>query len=190
MIRLPITVNSAFRGYSWSRIPVGISETSLDTMLKTAAEVRGDFPEPNRLDRGIVMLGGIAAAFSLQTAAGWDSEGRDSEYAAFTLFDPNGAASIDFAALLDHPFFVTPSREASRGEITTIDYEGGVSAEPPITAAGNLLCRQRFDGFPASAAGKFLATYHTRSAKWLFRLSDDAARPSFTVTCAPWRMEK
>lgn len=189
---LPVTVNSACRGYAWSRIPGGVTEASLDEMLAVATEKRGDFPEPNRIDTGIIVRNGIGAAFSIRTALGWDSEGRDSEYAAFALFNPAEAAGIDFAALLTDPFFSVPSKAAANGEITSIEYSGAPAGRPPLTAAGALLCHQHLEALPASAAGGILATYHLKSPFWLFHqvLKVPTVKTTeivFTVTCAPWQ---
>lgn len=189
----PVTVNSAYRGYSWSRIPDGATGEQLDELLRIATDQRGDFPEPGRIDRGIAICRGLAVAYSIQSASAWDSEGRASEYTAFALFNPAEAAAIDFGRLLGHPFFITASRPAATGTVTKLEFESSPAVDPPLTAAGNLLCHQKFENLPAASAGKLIATYHTRSPLWLFRLNtttlSTVPHPSylFTVTCSPWQ---
>ena len=82
---LATTTYSAFRGYSWSHMPPGTDEAELDLLRRLASEERGDFPDPTDISRGLVSDGRIAAVYSIRTVAGWDSEGRASEYAALAL---------------------------------------------------------------------------------------------------------
>ena len=177
---LATTTHSAFRGYAWSHLPSDISEAELDGLRRLASEGRGDFPEPTDIARGLVSDGRIAAVYSIRTVAGWDSEGRASEYAAFALMPIEDAGRIDLVALLTHPFFALPSHEPP----TTIEYSGPQSATPPTDAAGRLLCRRKIDSFDPHAAGALLAAYGKSSAKWAVRLCDDGTA---TVECGEWR---
>ena len=177
---LATTTHSAFRGYAWSHLPPGTSEAGLDGLRRLASEDRGDFPEPTDISRGLVSDGKIAAAYSIRTVAGWDSEGRASEYTAFALMPVEDAVRIDLVALLSHPFFAMPSHEPP----TTIEYSGPQSTIPPTDAAGRLLCRHKIDRFDPHAAGVLLATYGMNSAKWAVRLCDNGTA---TVECGEWR---
>ena len=177
---LATTTHSAFRGYAWSHLPPGINEAELDGLRRLASEERGDFPDPTDISRGLVSDGRIVAVYTIRTVAGWDSEGRASEYTALALMPIEDAGLIDLAALLSHPFFTTPSHEPP----TTIGYLGPQSATPPTDAAGRLLCRHRIDGFDPSAACALLATYGKNSSKWAVRLCDDGTA---TVECGEWR---
>ena len=179
-VTLATTTYSAFRGYAWSHTPPGMNEAELDGRRRLASEERGDFPEPTDISRGLVSDGRIAAAYSIRTVAGWDSEGRASEYTAFALMPLEDAGSIDLIALLSHPFFALPSHEP----LTSIAYAGPQSATPPTDAAGRLLCRRRIDSFDPHAAGALLATYGMNSAKWAVRLCDNGTA---TVECGEWR---
>ena len=174
------TTYSAFRGYAWSHIPAGTSEAELDWLRRLASEGRGDFPEPTDITCGLVSNGRIAAAYSIRTVGGWDSEGRASEYTAIALVPVEDAASVDLVALLAHPFFAMPSHEPP----ASIEYSGPKSGTPPIDAAGRLLCRQKIDNFDPHAAGALLAAYGKNSAKWTVRLCDDGTA---TVACGEWR---
>ena len=177
---LATTTHSAFRGYAWSHLPPGMSETELDSLRCLASEERGDFPEPTDIARGIVSNGRFAAAYSIRTVAGWDSEGRASEYTAFAIMPLEDAGRIDLVALLSHPFFSLPSHEPP----TTIEYSGPQSATPPTDAAGRLLCRRSIDSFDPHASGALLAAYGKNSTKWAVRLCDDGTA---TVECGEWK---
>ena len=179
-VTLATTTYSAFRGYAWSHTPPGMSEAELDGLRRLASEERGDFPEPTDISRGLVSDGRIAAAYSIRTVAGWDSEGRASEYAALAIMPLEDAAHIDLVTLLSHPFFAIPSHEPP----TTIEFSGPQSATPPTDAAGRLLCRRRIDTFDPHAACALLATYGKNSAKWAVRLCDNGTA---TVECGEWR---
>ena len=179
-VTLATTTYSAFRGYAWSHTPPGMNEAELDGLRRLASEERGDFPEPTEISRGLVSDGQIAACYSIRTVAGWDSEGRASEYAAFAIMPLEDAGSIDLIALLSHPFFALPSHEPP----TSIAYAGPQSATPPTDAAGRLLCRRRIDSFDPHAAGALLATYGKNSARWAVRLCDGGMA---TVECGEWR---
>ena len=177
---LATTTYSAFRGYAWSHLPPGINEAELDGLRRLASEERGDFPEPTDIARGLVSDGRIVAVYTIRTVAGWDSEGRASEYTALALMPIEDAGLIDLAALLSHPFFTTPSHEPP----TTIGYLGPQSATPPTDAAGRLLCRHRIDNFNPHAAGALLANYGKNSSKWAVRLGTSGTA---TVECGEWR---
>ena len=177
---LATTTYSAFRGYAWSHTPPGLSEAELDALHRLASEGRGDFPEPTDISLGLVSDGRVAAAYSIRTVAGWDSEGRASEYAAFALMPVEDAVRIDLVALLSHPFFALPSHEPP----TTIEYSGPQSATPPTDAAGRLLCRHRIDNFNPHAAGALLANCGKNSSKWAVRLGTSETA---TVECGEWR---
>ena len=171
--RIATTTYSAFHGYAWSHIPPGTDETVLDALRRLACDGRDDFSEPAAIARGLVSDGRIAAAYSIRTVAGWDSEGRASEYAAFAIMPLEDAGLIDLVALLSHPFFALPSHEPP----TTI-------AIPPTDAAGRLLCRHILDRFDPHAAGALLAAYGKNSARWTVRLCDGG---NATVECGEWR---
>ena len=179
-VTLSTTTHSAFRGYAWSNTPLGMSEAELDGLRRLASEERGDFPEPTDISRGLVSNGRIVAVYSIRTVAGWDSEGRASEYAAFATMPLEDAGSIDLVALLSHPFFALPSHEPP----TTIEYLGPQSATPPTDAAGRLLCRHKIDTFDPHAAGALLATYGKNSSKWAVRLCSNGTA---TVECGEWK---
>ena len=176
---LATTTHSAFRGYAWSHTPPGMSEAELDALRRLASEERGDFPEPTDVSRGLVSDGRVAACYSIRTVAGWDSEGRASEYTAFAIMPLEDAGRIDLVALLSHPFFALPSHEPP----IAIEYLGPQSATPPTDAAGRLLCRHKIDSFDPRAAGALLATYGKNSTKWAVRLCDDGTA---TVECGEW----
>ena len=177
---LATTTHSAFRGYAWSHTPPGISEAELDGLRRLASEERGDFPEPTEISRGLVSDGRVAACYSIRTVAGWDSEGRASEYTAFAIMPLEDAGRIDLVDLLSHPFFAIPSHEPP----TTIEYSGPQSTIPPTDAAGRLLCRHKIDRFDPHAAGVLLATYGKNSTKWAVRICDGGTA---TVECGEWR---
>ena len=177
---LATTTYSAFRGYSWSHMPPSTDEAELDLLRRLASEERGDFPDPTDISRGLVSDGRIAAVYSIRTVAGWDSEGRASEYAALALMPVEDAGRIDLVALLSYHFFALPSHEPP----TTIEYSGPQSATPPTDAAGRLLCRHKIDSFDPHAAGALLATYGKNSTKWVVRLCADETA---TVECGEWR---
>ena len=179
-VTLATTTHSAFRGYAWSHLPPGMSEAELDGLRRLASEERGDFPEPTEISRGLVSDGRVAACYSIRTVAGWDSEGRASEYAAFAIMPIEDAGRIDLIDLLSLPFFALPSHEPP----TSIEFSGPQSATPPTDAAGRLLCRHKIDTFDPRAAGALIATYGKNSAKWAVRLCDDGTS---TVECGEWR---
>ena len=179
-VTLATTTHSAFRGYAWSHLPSCTSEAELDGLRRLASEERGDFPEPTDISHGLVSDGRIVATYSIRTVAGWDSEGRASEYTAFALMPLEDAWHIDLVALLSHPFFAMPSHEPP----TTIEYLGPQSATPQTDVAGRLLCRHKIDSFDPRAAGALLSAYGRNSAKWAVRLCDDGTA---TVECGEWR---
>ena len=110
-IEIETAVYTAFRGYSWSRIPGSVGKDRMDMLYGMAAETRGEFPSPEAVDVGVVSDGVFAAAFSIFTAPDWDVEGRSAEYAAFAFVPCADAASVDFAALLRDAFFRVPTHE-------------------------------------------------------------------------------
>lgn len=174
------TVYTAFRGYAWTRIPVGLTEKLMDQLRALAAERRGEFPDPDIVERGVVATGPVAAAFTIRNVPGWDSNGRASEYSAFAFFKAADAAQIDFSKLFDHPFFTMPTREVAE----TLDRVCGPSEPAPITAAGQLVCRRHLDALPSSQCGDVLAKYFTKSNQWTFRMNDDG---TMSVDCAEWK---
>lgn len=180
MSALATSVYSAFRGYSWSRIPDGLTERLLDRLRTLAAKERGEFPDPEAVDRGVVAIGPVAAAFSIRSVPGWDSSGRTSEYSAFAFFRSADAAAYDFGLLLRHPFFGVPSGHDTP---ETIFYEGAAATVSPLTAAGELVCRRRLAALPASQGGDILSKLFTRSNEWIFRSNPD---DTLVVTCSEW----
>ena len=180
MIRLATTVYSAGRGYAWSWLPPGIDRRSLDELHALASATRGAFPDADRVDRGLVVRGGFAAAYDIRTVPAWDREGRASDYAAFALFAPAEAAAIDFSRLFEDDFFNRPSRRPPE----EILYGGPCSAPEPLVAAGRLLCRRRFDGLAPAAAGALIAKYWRKSARWRFSLLSDG---TMCAECDPWQ---
>lgn len=180
MTRLATSVYSAFRGYSWSRIPEGMSERMMDRLREFAAKPRGDFPDPESSERGIVAFGPVAAAFSIRTVPAWDSAGRASEYSAFAFFKSADAKSMHFGRLLKLPFFFKPTRDVP----SSVDYDGSPAEPSPLTAAGQLLCRRHLDSLPAAQCGDILSKYFDKSDQWIFRMSDD---DTMSVDCAEWK---
>lgn len=180
MTNLASAVYTAFRGYSWSRVPDGLTEGLMDRLRDLAAGKRGDFPDPDSVDRGVVAIGPVAAAFSIRCVPGWDSAGRASEYSAFVFFKSADAAAIDFSALLAHPFFASPTHDAP----ASIAYDGETAAVSPLPAAGQLLCRRHLDALPAAQCGDVLAKYFDKSEQWIFRTNNDG---SMSVDCAEWK---
>lgn len=182
-MELATSVYTAFRGYSWSRIPSWLTEKLMDQVREVAAAKRGDFPDPEKVDRGVIALGPVAAAFSIRNVPNWDSNGRASEYSAFAFFKAADAARFDFVKLLGLTFFNEPTRETTEA----IDYTGESSSPAPITAAGQLVCRRHLDALPSTQCGDILAKYFTKSAQWIFRANDD---DTMSVDCAAWERGK
>ena len=180
MTLLATAVYSAFRGYSWSRIPEGLTERLIDRLREMAAAKRGDFPNPEAVDRGVVAVGPVAAAFTIRSVPDWDSNGRTSEYSAFAFFRSADANAFDFGRLIELPFFATPAREVP----ASIAYEGRTSESAPLTAAGQLVCRRHLDAIPSIQAGDLLAKYFTKSNEWIFRTNPDG---TMSVDCAEWK---
>lgn len=180
MLTIATAVYTAFRGYSWSRIPEGLTERLVDRLREMAAAKRGDFPNPETVDRGVVAIGPIAAAFTIRNVHGWDSAGRASEYSAFSFFKSAEADSFDFGRLLELPFFSSPTREVP----SSVSYDGPAAESAPLTAAGQLVCRRHLDAIPSAQAGDLLAKYFTRSNEWTFRANSDG---TMSVDCAEWK---
>lgn len=182
MITFDTAVYSAFRGYSWSRIPDGLSEALMDGLRSLAAEKRGDFPDPEAVDAGVVALGPTAAAYTIRSVPDWDSAGRASEYAAFVFFPSADAARIDFGRLLAHPFFSGPTRTPAE----TIVYDDGPATAAPLTAAGPLVCRRHLAALPAAQGGDLLAKYFPKCGEWIFRANPDG---TMSVDCSDWKRQ-
>ena len=180
MMTLDTAVYTAFRGYRWSRIPDGLSEELMDRLRQLAAERRGDFPDPDAVDSGVVAVGPTAAAFSIRNVPAWDSAGRASEYAAFAFFASADAARMDFGRLLAHPFFNHPARESA----ATLACDDASAEAAPLTAAGQLICRRHLDALPAVQCGDLLAKYFDKCDQWIFRAKSDG---SMSVDCAEWK---
>lgn len=181
-IEIETAVYTAYRGYSWSRVPVSVGKGRMDALYRMSAEVRGEFPSPEAVDVGVVSDGEFAAAFAIFTVPGWDVEGRAAEYAAFAFVPCADAASVDFAALLGDEFFRVPAREPSQA----IAYSGPAASRPAVDAPGRLLSRRRIDEFDLSAAGSILAAYGPKCGKWIFRRGRDSGVA--TAECGPWRI--
>ena len=180
MVILSTAVYTAFRGYSWSRIPEGLTERLVDRLREMAAAKRGDFPNPETVDRGVVAIGPIAAAFTIRNVPGWDSAGRASEYSAFAFFKSAEADSFDFRRLLELPFFSSPTREVP----SSVGYDGPAAESAPLTAAGQLVCHRHLDAIPSAQASDLLAKYFTKSNEWTFRANSDG---TMSVDCAEWK---
>lgn len=180
MINLPASVYTAFHGYSWSRIPEGLTERIMDRLRNRAAAVRGEFPDPSSIEQGIVASGPVAAVYSIRTLPGWDSEGRAADYSAFLFFRAADAAKFDFGTLLGLPFLDLASRDVPE----CVPYDGGTAETSPLTAAGRLVCHRRLDSIPAVQCGDILAKYFTKSDSWLFRMNADG---SMRIDCAEWK---
>lgn len=180
MTTFDTAVYTAFRGYRWSRIPDGLSEELMDRMRKLAAEPRGDFPDPDAVDSGVVAIGPVAAAFSIRNVPTWDSAGRASEYAAFAFFRSADAAGIDFGRILAHPFFTSPTRNPAE----TLVYSDRPAQAAPLTAAGQLVCRRHLAALPAVQCGDLLAGYCDKCEQWIFRANPDG---TIAVDCAEWK---
>lgn len=177
---LATAVYSAFRGYSWSRIPSGLSELLMDSLRVLASETRGDFPDPDAVDTGVVAIGPVAAAFTIRHVPNWDSAGRASEYAAFAFFQASEANLLDFGELLAHPFFAAATREP----VENLTYIGAPAQASPLTAAGQLLCRRHLDALPAAQGGDILSKYYSKSGRWTFRTLPGG---EMSVDCAEWK---
>ena len=180
MHSLPIAVHCAYRGYAWSNIPEGLTERAMDSLRALAAEIRGEFPDAHKVDRGVVAIGPVAAAFSIRTAPAWDSAGRDSEYAAFAFFKSIDASSLDFGKLLALPFFDAVTREVPR----SVTCEGGPAESAPLPVAGALVCKRRYANLPAAQGGDLLARYFSKNEHWIFRLSGSG---TLDVECGEWK---
>lgn len=181
-IEIETAVYTAFRGYSWSRIPGSVGKDRMDMLYGMAAETRGEFPSPEAVDVGVVSDGVFAAAFSIFTAPDWDVEGRSAEYAAFAFVPCADAASVDFAALLRDAFFRVPTHEPP----LSISYSGPVSSQPPVDAPGRLLSGRKISDFSLAASGSLLAKYGHRSGRWVFRIGGDCGVS--TAESGPWRI--
>ena len=178
-LTLETTTYFAFRGYAWSRIPPIVTATGLNSLLALASARRPDSAGAEAT-RGLVSNGILAAAFALRTVPAWDSEGRASDYAALALIPTPVLPLIDLRALLDDRFFAEPTHDIP----SPIRYCGPASSQPPLTAAGRLLCGHALTGFDAGAAGALLAAYGQRSRRWTFILAADGTA---TVETDPWR---
>lgn len=182
-LRLATAVYSAWRGYSWNRLPRGLDEARLDALYALAASERGEFPDPDAVTTGVVADREIAAAFSIRTAPSWDDQGRDSEYGAFAFFKCHEAEMIDVPTLLAHSFFRHPARETP--DFLTIP--AIPAATPPLNAPGLLLTHNRLDGLDAHSVGVLLAKYSIHSGNWRFILAGGALA---NARCAPWTINR
>jgi len=183
MIELATAVYTAFRGYSWSQIPNGLTERLLDRLRELATAGRGDFADADTVERGIVAIGPVAAVFTIRNVAEWDSAGRDCSYSAFVCFSCRQAAAFDFGRLLELPFLAQPVREPP----AAITYTDGPSAPAPLAAAGPLVCHRHLDALPAAQCGDLLARSFARSGQWSFRPNPDG---TMRIDCAQWQSIK
>jgi len=179
-VAIETAVYTAYRGYSWSRIPVPVGRDRMDALYRMAAETRGEFPSVDAVDSGVVSDGVFAAAFAIFTVPNWDVEGRSAEYAAFAFLPCAEAASVDFATLLDDGFFRVPSHE----QPPTIAYSGPPASRPAVDVPGRLLSGRKIEDFDLASAGALLAAYGPKCRRWTFR----RVRNSGTATAesGPW----
>jgi len=177
--RLVSAVYTADRGYAWSAVAVPAFSAKLEEFLRSAQEMRPDFPGDDEETVGVVAIGGDVAAFTIRRAKKWDSAERDADYAAFAFLPCRDAAGIDFATLLEEEFFKTPSHTPP----AFLDYTGPASATPPTDAAGRLLCRNSYDGLDPHAIGALLAPYGLRADRWTFTFSNGHC----AVKTTPWK---
>lgn len=182
--RLPSAVYTAVRGYAWSKRPEGIPDQQLDALLAASMGTRGDFVADGIITKGVASICGMAAAFTIQRAHAWDSEGRDADYAAFAFIPADRCTDVDFADLLNDDFFKTPSRMPP----DMLDYKGPSSTPPPLNAAGKLLCHNRLESFDAHAIGALLAAHAAHCDRWIFRFADNSPsdEASVSVQTSPW----
>lgn len=173
---------SAGHGYQWSNVPGGVTKAELDAIHRIAADFRGDFPLPEAVDAGVIVRGGLIAAYTIRNVPDWDFSGRASDYAAYALVPVEHAEKIDFTELLRDDFFTVPSKNPR----SLIEYAGANSVKAPPTAAGRLLCRNRYEDLPGAAAGSVIANFAEKAPQWHFHLN---ANRNFDVTCAAWKMK-
>jgi len=178
-IPLVATTYSANRGYAWSNIPECIPLQKLNDICRIISSLRGDFPDPMSIDVGIVSDGSLAAAFTLQNVAKWDSAGRDSDYFALAFFPVQLARRIDFVSLISTDFFWTPSKTPS----STVNYEGPSATSYPTDIATTLLSSCQATLTDPHAIGSVLSDFGPKSNQWVCQLCEGTR---FKIKCNPW----
>jgi len=182
-MRLPTVTYAAFRGYAWSGVPSGMTQTELDALSRMISDARGDFPDPLTVETGIVSDGRIAAAFTLQNVENWDANGRASDYTAFALFPVPLAKIINFVELISNDFFWTPTHTPP----TFVDYVGTPAEPVPSEALYYLRHGDRYLLKDSRAIGSILAAYGANSRRWVCFMQPDG---SLDVTCGKWNDQK
>lgn len=162
-MRLDTTTYSASHGYVWSSVPACASLRKLNQLFRYISSARGDFPDTDTVDAGLVSDGSVVAAFTLQNVDNWDCEKRASDYAALALFTIEQAANIDFVELLGNPFFWTPSHQPK----SSLVYAGPPSAEPPAVATRRLQKEHQYLLREPRAIGALLARCAQKSSRWI-----------------------
>ena len=110
----PFAVYTATYGYGWSNVPAGLSREDLSDCYRLACAAKPQFLEEGQVVSGSFARGGLAVAFSIQLAKGWDVNGRDAEYGAFAFIPQGLAPAVDLKALLARPEFLEPMRRPPR----------------------------------------------------------------------------
>ena len=182
VIDIETAVYTAYRGYSWSRIPSAVGMDRIASLYHMAAEIRDEFPSADAVDSGVVSDGVVAAAFTIFTAPCWDVEGRAAEYAAFAFVPCTDAAAVNFEVLLGDGFFSVPEHEPP----SAIEYSGPPASSPALDAAGRLLSGCTIDDFDLASAGALLATYGSKCGRWVIRRGRDS--DAATAKCGPWHI--
>jgi len=178
-MKFPSAVYTAYKGYAWSNVPMGMSLAELDALSRTISDARGDFPDPLSVDTGLVSNGRIAAAFTMQNVESWDVNGRAADYAAFVFIPVPMARIVDFVNLISNDFFWTPSHTPP----TAVDYSGPAADSLPTESVGALLRENRCHLPNPRALGSLMTAYGARSSRWVCLMQPDG---SASVECDPW----
>jgi len=182
-VKLPAAVYTAYKGYAWSQIPTGIEPSELEALLRLVSNARGDFPDPLSVDSGIVSNGRVAAVFTWQNVAGWDSNGRAADYGAFIFFPVGLSRLFNFVSLISQDFFWTPSHTPP----AAVDYAGPAATEPPADALDALRAGRPCHLADPAAVGTLLTAHGAKSSRWTCLMQSDGR---MLVTCDKWKSQK
>jgi len=182
-MKFPAAVYTAYKGYAWSNVPMGMTAAEMDALSRMISDARGDFPDPLSVDTGLVSNGRIAAAFTMQNVDRWDINGRAADYVAFVFFPVPMARIVDFVNLISNDFFWTPSHTPP----DSVDYAGPAAIDVPMEALGGLLRENRCRLQDPRAVGSLLTAHGARSSRWICLMQPDG---SLSVECDPWQKQK
>jgi len=179
---LVLTTYSAFKGYSWSSVPPGISPWKLNQFYRLITAAQGNFRNARVFDAGVVSDGKTVAVFTRRNIEGWDSENRASDYAALAFFPVNEAAAVDLVELLQDDFFQTPTRQPP----ATLEYTGPASATMPPSAEASLRERGEYLLCNPRATGDLIARLGNRSPRWICLFKTDNI---LKIECNNWKQQ-